>query len=359
MGSGSTSVVSEHTVTGSHVLRIECFSLTKGLGIGESIDSDPFVVGGHTWVIRFYPDGTSYIDTDWISVDVCLESLASTFSKVRARIKFRVLNKQGSPVQAFKKFGSGDTTHEFSVLGSSKLWGISKFIKRAPGLEKSSYLRGDCLRIKCEVTVVTFGVRTECTTKKRRVTVPASDLHQDLGRLLSSQRAGDVVFEVDGELFTAHRIVLAARSSVFDAEFFGPMKEKTDARILIEDMEANVFRALLHFIYTDSLPAAAVDGEVEGEVVMAQHLLVAADRYDLKRLKLMCEDKLCDHIGIDTVATTMALAEQHACHGLRASCFEFLSFPGNLKKIVATDGYRHLKASCPSFLDELVDKLAT
>ena len=33
-------------------------------------------------------------------------------------------------------------------------------------------------------------------------------------------------FEVDGELFTAHRYVLAARSSVFMAELFGPMEPK-------------------------------------------------------------------------------------------------------------------------------------
>jgi speckle-type POZ protein len=39
-------------------------------------------------------------------------------------------------------------------------------------------------------------------------------------------------------------------------------------------------------------------------------LLVAADRYGLERLKLICEDKLCNYISAGTAATSLALAEQ-------------------------------------------------
>jgi speckle-type POZ protein len=51
------------------------------------------------------------------------------------------------------------------------------------------------------------------------------------------------------------------------------MKEKTLACVRIEDMEARVFRALLHFIYTDSLPEMDDDDEdVDDVVAMAQAL---------------------------------------------------------------------------------------
>jgi speckle-type POZ protein len=102
-------------------------------------------------------------------------------------------------------------------------------------------------------------------------------LHRDLGELLSSGEGADVTFEVSGLLFRAHRNVLAARSSVFRAELYGPMKEKMVERVPIGDMEPAVFSSLLHFIYTDSVPDAT--GEEAGEeTVMAQHLFVAADR---------------------------------------------------------------------------------
>jgi len=54
-------------------------------------------------------------------------------------------------------------------------------------------------------------------------------------------------------------------------------------RAQVMDIKAPVFRALLHFVYTDTLPE-----EHEGpnlDVPMAQHLLVAADQYQLTRLR--------------------------------------------------------------------------
>ncbi|GJN03221.1 hypothetical protein PR202_ga20640 [Eleusine coracana subsp. coracana] len=70
-----------------------------------------------------------------------------------------------------------------------------------------------------------------------------------------------------GETFAAHRCVLVARSPVFRAQLFGHMKEskqcmgEDDVRvpIPIDDMDAEVFGALLTFIYTDSLPAEPAD----------------------------------------------------------------------------------------------------
>ena len=105
-----------------------------------------------------------------------------------------------------------------------------------------------------------------------------------------------MVFDVGGQTFAAHRCVLAARSPVFSAELFGTMKESntnTAGVIHVDDREAQVFKALLYFVYTDSLPKTKnTEEEDEEEDVMSQHLLVAADRYNLDRLELLCEEKL-------------------------------------------------------------------
>ncbi|KAF7098105.1 hypothetical protein CFC21_099872 [Triticum aestivum] len=118
-------------------------------------------------------------------------------------------------------------------------------------------------------------------------------------------------------------------------------------------MEASAFKAMLHFIYTDMMPE--LDQELEAAATMARHLLVAADRYELDRLKVICEGKLSGGITVDTAATTLALAEQHNCTHLKAKCVEFIiSTPAILNAVAATEGYKYLEASCPSVLTSIV-----
>jgi speckle-type POZ protein len=171
-----------------------------------------------------------------------------------------------------------------------------------------------------------------------------------------------VTFKVGDETFFAHRCLLAARSPVFKAELFGPMMEGKVASVIdVEDMEASVFRALLGFVYTDSLPNMEIDMvEEEGEEALwLQHLLVAADRYDLQRLKALCEEKLCEHISVSSVTAIFTLAERHNCCGLKEICLEFMKTPANLKEITAADGLDDIITTCPSLVKELIAKFVS
>uniref|UniRef100_A0A8I6YGQ5 BTB domain-containing protein n=1 Tax=Hordeum vulgare subsp. vulgare TaxID=112509 RepID=A0A8I6YGQ5_HORVV len=131
------------------------------------------------------------------------------------------------------------------------------------------------------------------------------------------------------------------------------MKETSSQRVEIKDIVAVVFKPLLYFIYNDSV----MEFEMQHEEVtmLAQHLLAAADKYGLDRLKEICEGKLSDGISVDTAATTLALAEQHNCPQLKVKCVDFIvGTPAILDAVLATDGYKHLEASCPMVLPELL-----
>lgn len=74
------------------------------------------------------------------------------------------------------------------------------------------------------------------------IPVPRSNMALHIGQLLTSGKRTDIAFEVDGEMFPAHKVILSARSPVFRAQLFGPMKDKDMKCIKIEDMEAPVFK---------------------------------------------------------------------------------------------------------------------
>jgi speckle-type POZ protein len=136
-------------------------------------------------------------------------------------------------------------THEFE---SSSSCGDHKFKRRS---ELSPYLHDDRLTIECAITVVEDDAKSSLPD-----VVPPSDIVQHLGKLLQQKENTDVTFIVGGQAFPAHKTVLAMRSPVFKDELYGTTTEKdTNLIIAIDDMQPVVFEALLHFIYTDSLPA--------------------------------------------------------------------------------------------------------
>lgn len=342
-----TSTIVAEKETRAHVIKIDGYSITKDLlRAGKCTASIPFMVGDHNWVVEYYPNGNSKADgytPGCVSVYLVLDSAGA--KDVKAKFTFSLLDKGGEPV--YSKTLAEE--HIFPSKGSD--WGFTNFIEQTD-LEGSVHLTGDSFRIRCDVTVLKK-IRSEEIGPNQFVMVPPSNLHRQLGDLLKNKDGADVAFRVGGEIFSAHRSVLAARSPVFKAELFGAMRERAGEPIVIHDIEADVFKSLLHFIYTDSLPEMTHDNATQ-EDVAASHLLVAADRYDIERLKLICEDKLCNHIDTKMVATSLALAEQHNCHGLKEACFEFLASPSNLEAMIASDGYQHLKSSCPSAFKELI-----
>ncbi|XP_066347943.1 BTB/POZ and MATH domain-containing protein 2-like [Miscanthus floridulus] len=294
-----------HGITATHDYKVTNFSLL--VGIGQVVASSTFSAGGCDWSIRFFPDG--YDETP--------EEEAASFTAV-------YLCLVAGPAVTRVKF-------KFTLLD-----------------DKASRSGAPCL------------IQTH-TEDDAVIEVPESVLRHDLTRMLRDGAGADVTFVVGDRFFRAHRYVLAARSMVFKAQLFGAMKEAQQggdgARcvIKVDDMDPAAFAGLLHYIYTDSL----ADDCTAGRVVAAQHLLVAADRYGLDRLRMLCEARLCGWIDVQSVATTLALAERHQCVKLREACLRFLSWPDMLRAAMKTEGFGHLIASYPSVASDILDKVVS
>ncbi|XP_019178716.1 PREDICTED: BTB/POZ and MATH domain-containing protein 2-like [Ipomoea nil] len=352
----TTSTCRTETINGSHDFKIKGYSLSKGMGIGKYVASETFTVGVYDWAIYFYPDGKSAEDNaTYVSLFI---ALASDATDVRALFELTLLDQSGNGMhKVHSHFRRVLETGPYTLKYRGSMWGYKRFYRRTQ-LETSEFLKDDCLLIQCTVGVVRTYIEAP---KIYSIPVPASNIGLQFGKVLESGEGSDINFEVEGEVFPAHKLVLAARSPVFRAQLFGPLKEQNTQYIKIEEMQAPVFKALLHFIYWDMLPdlqdLVGLD-TTWAVTLMAQHLLAAADRYGLERLRVLCESKLIADVAINTVATTLALADQHQCVQLKSVCLKFIASPENLKAVMETDGFNHLKESCPSVLTELLDYVA-
>ncbi|KAL6643093.1 hypothetical protein ACP70R_021274 [Stipagrostis hirtigluma subsp. patula] len=316
---------------------VDGYSRTKDVPNGECIESRPFRVGGYRWIVEYYPNGKDPEDADSISLFLYLS--------------------------------------DDNVLGTVKTyWGYNNFIERE-ALERSKHLKDDCFTIWCDIVVDLSTKGGGSDGEEPLMVVPPSDMHRHFGDLLRTKDGADVVFEVGGETFTAHRCVLAARSTIFKAQLFGSKKNVATASIIrIDDMETEIDNEDAGGQDEDDEEMEEVEAEQQQEEkqgddrnqqgntginMVWQNLLVAADRYDLQRLKLICGKKLWAFMDKSTVTTLLVLAEQYHCQELKEACLNFLKSPANLQAVMAADGLEHVTRTCPSVLKELLAKFAS
>jgi speckle-type POZ protein len=329
------------------LLKVEGHSVTSAMGDGEFIKSSTWIVGGHFWEIHLRPKDHWAGRHRPVTLKLVLLS-EPRGGDVKAKLNCRLVDPAGRLGPSEEK----SVAHKFHRRGDYS--GPAVLVSRED-LEASGYLADDAYTVQCAIAVLREvpppQTATAADDPRPEAAMPSPDLVRDLRGLLREGTGADVTFVVSGQPFAAHRAVLASRSPVFMAELFGGMREASSRRVEVEDMEPAAFGALLGFVYTDTVPELDRLGEEEA-ASMAQHLLAGADRYGLERLKLICEWKLSNGITVDTAATTLALAEQHRCWGLKARCVEFIA--GSLDAVLETEGYKHLEESCPAVLTDLL-----
>ena len=226
------------------------------LGIGDAVSSENFSAGGYLWRINCYPRGDK-VDGDNEHLSIYLQLLTKS-KNVRAIFDASMVCRDGT-------LSSSDALRSVEVYpprrGIDLLW--KRFVKRSD-LE-SSYVTNGRVTILCGVIVIDSTLPVP----------PPPELASHLGHLLDSALGTDVSFIVGGEVFRAHRAVLAARSPVFNAEFFGAMADATMPSITLHDIEPAAFKVMLQFMNTDALPTNVELGDPLAEMMI--HLLVAAD----------------------------------------------------------------------------------
>ena len=143
----SASAIVAPAVSGSHVLSIEGYSLTKGLGNGKYIASEAFAVGGHRWRLLYYPDSLNSSDSDWISVVLLLDR--ADLDEVKARFTISLLDQDGSKVPSHSMTSRPRT---FTARKGARRALGCRLIRKSD-LERSVWLKDDCFSVRCDITV--------------------------------------------------------------------------------------------------------------------------------------------------------------------------------------------------------------
>ena len=119
-----------------------------------------------------------------------------------------------------------------------------------------------------------------------------------------------------------YRCVLAARSPVFHAMLSSTnhFKESTEKVIIIPDVEPDVLKEVLLYIYTDE---CSTDIQTILER-MSEPLLLTAVKYQIPGLTLICEDYYIHNITIENVINTLFISDTYQLNKLKEHCLNYI-----------------------------------
>lgn len=254
---------------------------------------------------------------EFIGVHLFLKESGDKKKEVRAHYTISVLDSLGN-----KRFTGECSKPEGRIFkAGTEGHGYKLLCPRDAIFRPDNKLLGEdnSLNIRCEVTV--FGEirhippKPEYTSPFTSDSKDAHSLASDLGKFFLADNSKDVtIIGKDNYQIQAHRAILVARSEMFRAMFDHEMNEKKTNQVILDDIDGEVLSAMVHFMYTDTVPNLSS---------LAESLLMVADRFGLTKLKMMCEEHLLKAIDINTVGHLLTLSDMTDTEHLKKACLEY------------------------------------
>ena len=166
----------------------------------------------------------------------------------------------------------------------------------------------------------------------------------DVLKLYVNQVLCDVTFCFEGNdavQIGGHKLILAARSTVFAAMFAdGTLEEQSEEtnKINIADFRSDIFDLLLLFIYSGRIKNRLSDDDIF-------LLFKAADKYNIGDLRENCVLLLLPRIKRDNIHDVMTLAELYSVPNLKEAVTEFIT--KHSKEVAKLDNWEKIMQDFP------------
>ncbi|KAH0546403.1 speckle-type POZ protein B-like [Cotesia glomerata] len=109
----------------------------------------------------------------------------------------------------------------------------------------------------------------------------------------------------NNEEFPAHKIILSSNSSVFKQMLTIDMKEKKENFINLPELDADIIKELLYFLYHGKLDKASENNAILLELVKV------ADMYCISELKRVCDLSLSNNLSLDNVISLLEVSQAY------------------------------------------------
>jgi len=150
----------------------------------------------------------------------------------------------------------------------------------------------------------------------------------------------------------AHKIILAARSPVFERMLFssGMLETKQGFELCLEGADARIASWFVRFLYSDEVASEAWDDQ---EALC--YLLTLAHRYQVQTLLEKCQARLVELLNEESAPERLMMADMLDSPGLKTAVLEYIcGSHRRLARMQATEGFARLARTRPMLLGDIL-----
>ncbi|KAM0729210.1 Speckle-type POZ protein [Formica fusca] len=155
----------------------------------------------------------------------------------------------------------------------------------------------------------------------------------EMQSFVSNEKSDSLVtFVINNEHLQVSKALLCSKSEVFKAMFNYDLTENINNKVEIIDIKYDILQQLLFFLQTGCLSE-----DVREDTEIACELMIAAEKYDIKDLKLICEQYLITNTTKENVVEHLKIAHLNNGTTLKKYALDFIKL--YLKDIVDTPNF--------------------
>lgn len=302
---------------------------------GESCDTEMISANFNDELInmflRIYPRGLNMYCRNFVSLYLQIDQ--DSKPNVTVKYTFALLNAKN------KILTRTPSSHCVQRRGYRKLISRKSILTMSKGI-----LPEDELKISCEILIMS---NIDPVLEENNMTV------EELLEVCRLNKSFDVVkVHVSGKEFTVHRSILATHSKYFAKMFiklYALYREgNTNCNgMLLKDVHPDTFTEIIRFVYT---------GKVLNIKNVVFDLLVAAHKYEINKLKVICDDTLRNQLCPQIAAITLVHAENCGLDRLKNETIDVIL--NNTDEVKYTAGWTVLQTEHPQLMREIIQKIA-
>jgi len=142
-----------------------------------------------------------------------------------------------------------------------------------------------------------------------------------------------------GRRVSAHKVILASRSPVFEKMFATQMSEALSSNVALPDAEDHSVDIFLQFLYGGGVEDSVLEN---GNLICA--LLQLAHRFQVLDLMTICEDRMAGSLNSENVCQRLRFSDLYQMDVLKKNAISYLTRGDVLPAVKETNGFKTLSA---------------